>query len=228
MIQASKADGECYDCGKDSSTAACDSLSRCPHDARHRRSAHENTQPAFRHRSRGRDRRRELTSEALVAACLERIRAREPEVQAWAHIDPDGALQAGARARPRSAALAAARHSRRREGRDRHRRPADRVRLADLQGQPPGVRRRVRRAGARARRRHPRQDGDHRVRDAPSRARRAIRATSAHTPGGSSSGSAAAVADGMVPIAFGTQTSSSIIRPAAFCGVVGYKPTFNR
>src|SRR5207237_2803047 len=48
-----------------------------------------------------------------------------------------------------------------------------------------------------------------------------------HTPGGSSSGSAAAVADFMVPLAFGTQTSSSIIRPAAYCGTVGYKPTFN-
>ena len=48
----------------------------------------------------------------------------------------------------------------------------------------------------------------------------------AHTPGGSSSGSAAAVGAGMVPIAFGTQTTGSIIRPAAFCGVVGYKPTF--
>src|SRR5512145_1315845 len=47
-----------------------------------------------------------------------------------------------------------------------------------------------------------------------------------HTPGGSSSGSAAAVADGMVPLAFGTQTVGSIIRPASFCGVVGYKPTF--
>ena len=48
----------------------------------------------------------------------------------------------------------------------------------------------------------------------------------AHTPGGSSSGSAAAVADGMVPVAFGTQTTGSIIRPAAFCGAVGYKPGF--
>ena len=47
-----------------------------------------------------------------------------------------------------------------------------------------------------------------------------------HTPGGSSSGSAAAVADWMIPLAFGTQTAGSIVRPAAYCGVVGYKPTF--
>jgi amidase len=47
-----------------------------------------------------------------------------------------------------------------------------------------------------------------------------------HTPGGSSSGSAAAVADAMVPLALGTQTAGSVIRPAAFCGVVGYKPSF--
>ncbi len=48
----------------------------------------------------------------------------------------------------------------------------------------------------------------------------------AHTPGGSSSGSAAAVADGMAPLAFGTQTAGSVIRPASFCGCVGYKPSF--
>jgi Asp-tRNA(Asn)/Glu-tRNA(Gln) amidotransferase A subunit family amidase len=48
----------------------------------------------------------------------------------------------------------------------------------------------------------------------------------AHTPGGSSSGSAAAVAAGMVPLAFGTQTGGSVIRPASFCGVAAIKPSF--
>src|SRR5262249_58839268 len=48
----------------------------------------------------------------------------------------------------------------------------------------------------------------------------------AHTPGGSSSGSGAAVADFMVPIAYGTQTGGSVLRPAAHCGVFGFKPSF--
>jgi amidase len=48
----------------------------------------------------------------------------------------------------------------------------------------------------------------------------------AHTPGGSSSGSAAAVADLMVPLAFGTQTAGSVLRPAAYCGIVGFKGTY--
>jgi Asp-tRNA(Asn)/Glu-tRNA(Gln) amidotransferase A subunit family amidase len=55
---------------------------------------------------------------------------------------------------------------------------------------------------------------------------RSLRLNEVHTPGGSSSGSAAAVAAGMVPVAFGTQTAASIVRPASFCGIVGYKPTF--
>jgi Asp-tRNA(Asn)/Glu-tRNA(Gln) amidotransferase A subunit family amidase len=50
----------------------------------------------------------------------------------------------------------------------------------------------------------------------------------AHTPGGSSSGSAASVAAGYCPLAFGTQTGGSIIRPAAYCGVVGFKPSYGR
>src|SRR5690606_4417724 len=58
----------------------------------------------------------------------------------------------------------------------------------------------------------------------PSCARNPLRLT--HTPGGSSSGSAAAVADCMVPAAFATQTTGSIVRPAIYCGVVGYKPSF--
>jgi Asp-tRNA(Asn)/Glu-tRNA(Gln) amidotransferase A subunit family amidase len=49
---------------------------------------------------------------------------------------------------------------------------------------------------------------------------------SSHTPGGSSSGSAAAVAAGMIPAAIGTQTGGSVVRPAAFCGIAGYKPSY--
>ena len=51
-------------------------------------------------------------------------------------------------------------------------------------------------------------------------------ANPSHTPGGSSSGSAAGVAAGLFPLAYGTQTAGSVIRPAAFCGVVGYKPSY--
>lgn len=166
-----------------------------------------------------------LTSEALVRACLERIAEREPAVQAWACLDPDLAL-AAARARDRSpcsgplhgvpiaakdimdtASLPTQYGSPIYSG---HRPPRDAACLALAQsagavllGKTVTTEFATVHPGAT---RHPLD---------PSR-----------TPGGSSSGSAAAVADGMVPLATGTQTAGSGIRPAAYCGIVGYKPTF--
>ena len=166
-----------------------------------------------------------LTSEALVAECLERVRQREEEVRAWAYIDPECAL-AQARERDRDT-------------------PKSR-----LHGIPVGVKDVIDTCDMPTEYGSPIYRGHRPAGDAgcvaqvrelgglilgktvstefatrhPNKTRNPR--NTAHTPGGSSSGSAAAVADGMVPIAFGTQTSSSIIRPAAFCGVIGYKPTF--
>lgn len=173
--------------------------------------------------------RGESTSEQAVEACLARIGEVDPEVQAWAFFDSDFA---------RKQAQAA----------DKHRgtgRP-----LGPLHGVPVGVKDivdtramptengTVLDAG-----RRPRRDAVivSRLRAAgavvmgktvttelayfaPSKTRNPH--DPARTPGGSSSGSAAAVASGMVPLAIGTQTNGSVVRPAAFCGVVGYKPTF--
>ena len=109
------------------------------------------------------------------------------------------------------------------------RRPADADGLADLRGPPAATSDAACVARLRARGRlRVRQDGD----DARSRScdpgttRNPWNA--AHTPGGSSSGSAAAVAAGHVAGAIGTQTNGSVIRPAAYCGVVGFKPTLGR
>jgi Asp-tRNA(Asn)/Glu-tRNA(Gln) amidotransferase A subunit family amidase len=167
----------------------------------------------------------ELSSEALVRACLARIEAREPLIGAWAHLDPDRALaQARARdAEPPRGPL--------------HGVPVgikdifDTADLPTAYGSPiyAGHRpdrdavcvQRLRDAGAVILGKtvttefalfHP---GKTRNPHDPSR-----------TPGGSSSGSAAAVADRMVPLALGTQTAGSVVRPACFCGIWGLKPTF--
>ncbi|MFZ4806066.1 MAG: amidase [Hyphomicrobiaceae bacterium] len=170
-----------------------------------------------------------LTCEALVNACLARIAARDGEVRAWAHIDPELALRA---ARVADAA--------RQTG----------IGGGPLHGVPIGIKDAVdtsdypTECGCRALSgRQPAEDAAvvQALRSAgaiilgktittelatltPSITRNPRNL--AHTPGGSSSGSAAAVADGMVPAAIGAQTLGSVIRPAAFCGVFGYKPTF--
>ena len=168
---------------------------------------------------------RELSAEALARACLERIDAREPEVLAWTHLD-------------RAAAIAAARDLDRGAVRGAlHGLPVGVKDVFDTFDQPTGY-------GS------PIYAGHRPAADAsvialarsagalvlgktvttefatfpPGKTRNPHHPE--HTPGGSSSGSAAAVAAAMVPIAFGTQTTGSIIRPASFCGAVGYKPSF--
>jgi Asp-tRNA(Asn)/Glu-tRNA(Gln) amidotransferase A subunit family amidase len=167
-----------------------------------------------------------VQSEALVATCLARIRSREPEVAAWADLDADIAL---------------------RQARERDRQ-APRSRL---HGIPIGVKDVIDTVDMPTEYGSPIYKGHRPACDAACVAQvrelggvilgKTISTEFAtrhpgrthnprntqHSPGGSSSGSAAAVADWMVPIAFGTQTSSSIIRPAAYCGAVGYKPSFN-
>ena len=167
-----------------------------------------------------------LTAEAVVASCLDRIREREPVVRAWAHLDREAGAGRGARQRQGGKARAAPGRAVRHQGHLRHRRHADRLRLADLYRLPAELRRQRRGVAARGGRDPAGQDGDDRVRQPPSRPDLATRTTRLTRPGGSSSGSAAAVADFMVPLAIGTQTGGSVIRPAAYCGVVGFKPSF--
>jgi Asp-tRNA(Asn)/Glu-tRNA(Gln) amidotransferase A subunit family amidase len=169
-----------------------------------------------------------LTSIALIEACLERIEAREHEVQAWAFLDPEHALT-----------QARAADEWRKRGRP----------LGPLHGMPIGVKDIVDTADMPTENgtvlhagRRPRQDATlvSLLRAAgavilgktvttelavygPNKTRNPHNLE--HTPGGSSSGSAAAVADGMVPLAIGTQTNGSVIRPASFCGVYGFKPS---
>src|SRR4051794_14696341 len=169
-----------------------------------------------------------VSSEDLVRECLERIRATEPTVQAWQFLDEEHAL-----------AQARAADERRKSGEP----------VGALNGIPVGIKDIIDTNDM------PTENGTvlHKGRtprtDAAVVAK--LRAAGAvimgktvttecayfnpgktrnphnpeHTPGGSSSGSAAAVAAQMVPLALGSQTAGSVIRPAAFCGVYGFKPT---
>jgi Asp-tRNA(Asn)/Glu-tRNA(Gln) amidotransferase A subunit family amidase len=173
--------------------------------------------------------RGEFSAVALAEACLARIAEREPAVEAWAHVDPEAVL---AQAR----AVDAYRASGRPAG-PLHGVPVglkDIVDTADMptengtiidQGRRPNrdatIVQRLRSAGAVIMGKTVTTElGSYH----PGKTRNPHHPE--HTPGGSSSGSAAAVAAGMVPLATGTQTHGSVIRPASFCGVVGFKPSF--
>jgi Asp-tRNA(Asn)/Glu-tRNA(Gln) amidotransferase A subunit family amidase len=168
----------------------------------------------------------EFTSEQLVRACLAQIAARESQVHAWQYLDPEAAI-AQARALDRGPSRGPL-----------HGVPLGVKDLFDTHDMPSEYGCAIYRdnrpcadAATVARARH----GGMVIRGTtvttelathvPSRTRNPR--NTAHTPGGSSAGSAAAVADCMVPLAIGTQTVGSVIRPASFCGIVGYKPSFN-
>jgi Asp-tRNA(Asn)/Glu-tRNA(Gln) amidotransferase A subunit family amidase len=169
-----------------------------------------------------------LTSEELVRSCLERIRQTEPVVHAWQFLDEDHALE-----------QARAADERRRSG----------LTVGALNGIPVGIKDIIDTADM------PTENGtvlhEGRTPREDAAVVRQLRAAGAvilgktvttecayftpgktanphnpeHTPGGSSSGSAAAVAASMVPLALGSQTAGSTIRPGSFCGVYAFKPT---
>jgi amidase len=165
-----------------------------------------------------------VSPRALAEASLARIRATEPSIHAWAHLDPERALKlAATRAHGPSGALRGIGIG--------VKDIVDTVDLPTELGTPIHAGRRPARAAACVERLE--AAGAYVLGKTvttafafldPGPTRNPWRP--AHTPGGSSSGSAAAVAAGQVAAAIGTQTNGSVIRPAAYCGVVGFKPTF--
>ena len=172
----------------------------------------------------------EITAEELIRGCLARIDQREPTVRAWASLDPGKALS---------------------EARERDRSFARHGAVSLLHGIPVGIKDMVDTADLPTQHNSPIYRGHRPGQDAACvavlRAAGAIilgktetvefaaggrkaPTTNPHdrsrTPGGSSSGSAAAVADFQVPLAFGTQTGGSLIRPASFCGAAAIKPSY--
>ena len=167
----------------------------------------------------------EWSAESVARTCLERIAARESAIGAWAYVDPEAVLER-ARALDRGPSRGAL-----------HGVPIGIKDVIDTADQP------TCHGSAIYSGHRPTRDAAcvSRLRDAgalilgktvttefafahPAGTRHPL--APEHSPGGSSSGSAAAVADGMVAAALGTQTGGSTIRPAAFCGIVGYKPAF--
>jgi Asp-tRNA(Asn)/Glu-tRNA(Gln) amidotransferase A subunit family amidase len=182
--------------------------------------------------------RGELTCEGLLETCLARIDACEDRIHAWVSVDREGARQ---QARECDARLAS------------HRAEGSAEPLSPLLGIPIGIKDiidiagQVTGAGSEARKADPPAERDavvvRKLREAgaiilgktvttqfasfdPAATRNPWNLK--RTPGGSSSGSAAAVAAGMCLGAIGSQTGGSIIRPASFCGIAGCKPTFGR
>src|SRR5436305_6259229 len=168
----------------------------------------------------------ELTAEAAMRSCFDRIAEREPVIRAWAHLDREQAL-AAARASDKGGRRGVLKGV-----------PFGIKDIFDTADMPTGYGSPIytgcrpgftasaaslpRAAGGillgktvttEFANRHPGPTADPH--------------NPAHTPGGSSSGSAAAVADCMVPFAIGTQTGGSVIRPAAYCGVVGFKASYS-
>ncbi len=166
----------------------------------------------------------ELTPRAVVELCAEAIAAREADIRAFVALDLDAARRAAGRSAPDVARRCAACRWRSRTfstppicRRNTARRSMPAIGRAPM----PRPSRMTRRAGGIVIGKTVTTEMASLV---PSVTRNPHNL--AHTPGGSSSGSAAAVAAGMVPIAFGTQTAGSVIRPAAFCGVAGFKPSY--